>query len=57
MPIIKSIKATSNPDWVMILAEPIINPDGSKRAFKATPYPLELADGLEPGDNVEFCEL
>ena len=57
MPIIKSLKPTSNPDWVMLLVAPVINPDGSKRLFKATPYPIELLDGVEVGDDIQLEEL
>jgi len=57
MPIIKSIKTTSNPDWVLIQCEPVSNPDGSKQLFKAMPYPAELADGLEAGDNITVQDL
>ena len=57
MPIIKSLKPTSNPDWVMLLVAPVINPDGSKRLFKATPYPIELLDGIEVGDDIQLEEL
>ena len=57
MPIIKSIKATRNPEWVMVQVEPATNPDGSKRLFKPLAFPGELLDGVEVGDNVEFDEL
>lgn len=57
MPIIKSIKATRNPDWVMVQVEPVTNPDGSKRLFKPLAFPAELLVGIDAGDNVEFDEL
>ena len=57
MPIIKSLKPTSNPDWVMLLVAPVSNSDGSKTLFKATPYPVELLDGIEVGDDIQLEEL
>jgi len=57
MPIIKSIKATSNPDWILIQVEPVTHPDGSKQLFKAMPYPAELAVGLAEGDNITVEDL
>lgn len=57
MPIIKSIKSTRNPEWVMVQVEPVTNPDGSKRLFKPLAFPVELLDGVEAGDTVEFDQL